>query len=110
MTNSTETASIVSLVNQPNIKMQLDTGAITINKEDIGEVLENFKSLIGHIHLSEPNLIPLGDSVTNHALYHEEIQKNLTEDVATIEMVATQDEPHINSITRAIVQAKRNYT
>ena len=62
MTHSMETAALLSEIAHPAIKMQLDTGTITINGEDIETVLSQYAGLIGHIHASEAHLRPLGDT------------------------------------------------
>jgi sugar phosphate isomerase/epimerase len=70
-TTSEETYRIVTLVNHPNIKMQIDTGAIIMNREDVNKIYFNS----GHIHLSEPNLQVLGTG--NYDEYHEKIGTKL---------------------------------
>ncbi|MEY4616739.1 MAG: hypothetical protein RJB66_1699 [Pseudomonadota bacterium] len=109
MTTSEETAKIVTLVNHPAIRMQLDTGAIAINQEHIQTVVSQFKSFIGHIHISEPNLIPIGDAQTNHHEYGLALRQELGERIATIEMVAPKNEPHPLAIRRALGIVKTNY-
>ena len=66
MKTSTETAKMITIIRHPAIKMQLDLGAISINNEDPFEILFKYAELIGHVHASEPNLVPLGDGTTNH--------------------------------------------
>lgn len=61
MTTSAETAKIVTEVDHNAIRMQFDSGALTINNENVFSVLQNWSPLIEHIHISEPNLLPLGD-------------------------------------------------
>ena len=38
--------------------MQLDTGTVLTNKENISAI-HSFNDAVGHVHLSEPGLIPL---------------------------------------------------
>lgn len=102
MTNSAETAHVVAAVGHGAIRMQFDTGALTINKEAPETVLESSARLIGHVHASEPDLVPLGDGGTNHRLIHKALLQHLPEHVVSIEMVATKDEPHPLSIERAL--------
>jgi sugar phosphate isomerase/epimerase len=102
MTTSAETAEVVNQVSHPGIRMQLDTGAITINGEDPVTVLENCVSLIGHVHASEPDIAPLGDRGTDHATVAEGLRQFLPEHIVTIEMLATKNEPHLISIKRAL--------
>jgi len=109
MTNSDETAAIVRQVSHPAIRMQLDTGAITINGEDPATVLENYASLIGHVHASEPEIAPLGDKGTDHAMAAACLRRLLPDSIVTIEMLATKNEPHLVSIERALKVAVNFY-
>jgi sugar phosphate isomerase/epimerase len=109
MTTSAETAEVVRKVAHPAIRMQLDTGAITINGEDPVAVLENCISLIGHVHASEPEIAPLGDGNTDHAVMAKMLRQLLPKHIVTIEMLATKDEPHLVSIERALSVAVMNY-
>jgi D-psicose/D-tagatose/L-ribulose 3-epimerase len=109
MTTSAETAQVVRQVAHPAIRMQLDTGAITINGEDPAAVLQDCRSLIGHIHASEPNLLPLGDGGTEHAKVVDTLNQYLPNYLVTIEMLATQNEPHLVAIERALTVAIQYY-
>lgn len=108
MTTSEETADIVRRTAHPAIKMQLDTGALAINGEDPFTVLQDCAAIIGHIHASEPNLIPLGDGKTRHSTMMTAIAHYLPEHVVSIEMLATKNEPHLISIERALAVATQN--
>lgn len=110
MTTSLETAEVVTLTNHPAIKMQLDTGAITLNKEDAAVIVKNWAHLIGHIHISEPNLVPLGDGTTNHDLMRLALDTFPSRTVLTIEMLATVNEPHMLSIKRSLDLAVTKYS
>lgn len=109
MTTSKETAEVVSNISHPAIRMQFDTGALTINGEDPFSVLQMSADLVGHVHASEPNLMPLGDGNTNHAAMYRALRQYLPHHIVTIEMVATQKEPHLVSIERALHIAVENY-
>lgn len=109
MTTSEETAHVVAAVDHDAIRMQFDTGALTINEEHPETVLANAAGLIGHVHASEPNLVPLGDGRTDHHLMHQTLQAYLPRHVVSIEMVATKDEPHLDSIERALSCAVESY-
>ncbi|MGP8259829.1 MAG: sugar phosphate isomerase/epimerase family protein [Acidobacteriaceae bacterium] len=110
MTNGTETAEVVRSVAHPAIRMQFDTGALTINGENPAETLQQCAELVGHIHLSEPGLLPLGDSDTDHAAIAEALARHLPGHVATIEMMATGGEAHEISIARAVETALHYYS
>lgn len=109
MTTSSETAQMVAQIAHPAIRMQFDTGALTINHEDPMTVLQGCAGLIGHVHASEPNLVPLGDGDTNHANMFKALMQCLPDHLVSIEMLATQNEPHVESIERALGTAIQHY-
>jgi D-psicose/D-tagatose/L-ribulose 3-epimerase len=102
MTTTEETAHVVTRINHPAIKMQLDTGALAITGEDPESVLKNYSNLIGHIHASEPSLVPLGDGKTDHSRMAKAIRTYLPESPVSIEMLGNQQESHFQSIDRAL--------
>ncbi|WP_034461836.1 sugar phosphate isomerase/epimerase family protein [Buttiauxella noackiae] len=102
MTSSNETYNVVKEIAHSNIKMQLDTGAMIINHENITEVVEQVRDVIGHIHLSEAHLSPVGDSYAGHAAFADVLKNYFGGYPATIEMLATPNEPHLASIRRAL--------
>lgn len=109
MTTSEETAHVVTAVGLGAIRMQFDTGALTINGESPKAVLESSAGLIGHVHASEPDLVPLGDGGTDHQSMHKALQQHLPDHVVSIEMVNTKEEPHLHSIERALAFAVECY-
>ena len=109
MTTSLDTAKVVSHIAHSAIRMQFDTGALTINGEDPATVLQMSASLIGHVHASEPNLLPLGDGNSDHAAMYGALSKHLPDHLVAIEMVGTQQEPHLVSIERALGVAVSHY-
>ena len=109
MTTSTETAQVVRCVAHPAIQMQLDTGALTINRENPLALLHDCAALIGHVHASEPDLLPLGDGGTEHEKMANALSHYLPAHVVSIEMVATKDESHVASIERALQVATQHY-
>jgi len=109
MTTSIETAQVVTHIAHPAIRMQFDTGALAINGEDPVSVLQMSAGLIGHVHASEPNLVPLGDGNTDHAAMYKALTQHLPTHLVTIEMMATQQEPHLVSIERALGVAIAHY-
>jgi sugar phosphate isomerase/epimerase len=109
MMNSSETASIVSRVAHPAIRMQLDTGALTINGEDPHQIIREYAHLIGHVHASEPGLVTLGDGKTDHAKVASALNWYLNDQVVSIEMLPAKGEPHIVAVERALQVAVRCY-
>lgn len=109
MTTSAETAEVVRQVAHPAVRMQLDIGALTINDEDPAVVLQYSASLIGYIHVSEPELVPIGDAGTNHIKLATCLRQLLPRHIVSIEMLASKSESHLASVERALVVATRNY-
>lgn len=109
MTTSDETAKVVKSVAHPSIRMQFDTGSLTLNKEDPLAVLQTWAPLVSHVHASEPDLLPLGDGSTDHAAMFEAIKRYLPDRIVTVEMVATSGESHLVSVERALATAVHYY-
>lgn len=109
MTTTAETAQVVREVHHPSIQMQFDSGAITLNREHVEAELSMCANLISHIHASEPDLVPLGDHGADHHAIHEVLARFLPSHVVTIEMLATQNEPHLDAIERALKYAVQCY-
>ena len=93
----------------PAIRMQLDTGALTINGEDPHTLLKARSDLIGHVHISEPQLVPLGDGSTEHANMAQAIEQYLPNHVVSIEMLTPPNEAPDVSIERALRVASWHY-
>lgn len=109
MTNSTETAKIVMDVSRSTIRMQLDTGAITINGEDPCQIIKEYGALIGHVHASEPGLVVLGNGKTDHGKVASALWKYLPDQIVSIEMLPATNEPNLVAIERALSLAGENY-
>jgi D-psicose/D-tagatose/L-ribulose 3-epimerase len=109
MTTSAETAEVVARIAHPAIRMQLDTGAITINGEDVGATIKKYASLFGHIHISEPELVCLGDGGTDHTAVESALRKWLPNSVISIEMLPAKMEPNLSALERAIGVAMLYY-
>lgn len=109
MTNSAETAMIVIEASHPAIRMQLDTGAMTINGEDPCQVVKEYGALIGHVHASEPDLVVLGDGKTNHGVVADALRKFLPDQIISIEMLPAKNENNLVAIERALSVANSHY-
>ena len=109
MTTAEETAAVVRHVAHPGIAMQFDTGALTISNESAATVLEAHAPLIGHVHLSDPDLVPLGIGDTNHASLAPLLRRHLPHHVLTIEMLTPEGEQRLAAIDAAVGYAVRVY-
>ena len=102
MTTTEETAEIVCGVNNPALKMQFDTGAIFMNGESPYDICSKFSHLIGHVHLSDPQLVPLGSSLHKHEESAAALKKYLPEVPVTIEMLTNSVEDVISTLESSI--------
>ena len=109
MTNGLDTSEVTRQIAHPAIYMQFDVGALTINRENPVTVLAANTDIIGHIHASEPHLVPLGDGGADHGYIAVAIRHYLPNHIVSIEMITTQDEPHLQAIGRALTVAERHY-
>ena len=110
MTTTQEAAAIVRLVDRPAIRLQLDTGAMFINREDPSTVIPQVADIIGHVHLSEPELIELGSADSPHAEVASALLRVNVAVVATIEMKRQAEGSNIDAIDRALAFAVQMYS
>lgn len=109
LVSTAETARLVESCASRSLRLQLDTGAIALEGADVEADLADWAPLAGHIHASEPGLVPLGDGPVDHARMAAAFARHLPEHVVTIEMIAATREPHLAAIDRAIGVALRHY-
>lgn len=65
VTTTREAFDFVNEIASPGIRLQLDIGTILINVEEAG-VVQEVSALVGHCHLSEPHLQPVGSQHHDH--------------------------------------------
>ena len=65
ITTTKEAYAFVKALGNPGIAMQLDTGTVITNSEDTAEFSE-VKNAVGHVHLSETQLLPLSLAPEEH--------------------------------------------
>lgn len=105
MTNFDETLKIVKKVGSKNIKIQIDTGELIINQIKVDQLKKN-KKFVGHIHLSEPYLMPLHDQ-KSHKKIGFEIKNMFNKNFITIEMLAKRN--FLINLSNSIKFAKKHY-
>lgn len=109
MVDSEETANIVQAINHENVRMQLDIGAMCINKEDPDQIINRVSHLIHHIHISEPQLAPLNINNSYHLGAAAAIRKYLPNMPVTIEMLTTDSVSALEEIESSIQLVKTIY-
>jgi D-psicose/D-tagatose/L-ribulose 3-epimerase len=109
LTTTGETAAMVRAIGHPAIRLHLDTGILTLRGEDAGCTIDSHADIVGHVHASEPHLVVLGDGGVPHARIADALRRKLPAQIVSIEMVATKDQPHAESVARALDVALRCY-
>jgi sugar phosphate isomerase/epimerase len=102
MTTSQETASVVKAVGHPALKMQFDTGALCINGESPASICADFHHLIGHIHASDPQLVPVGTGATDHYQSAAALREYLPDAPVTIEMLTTSVDDSLTAVEQSV--------
>ncbi|MEB3351445.1 MAG: TIM barrel protein [Cyanobacteriota bacterium] len=103
MTTTAETAAVVEAVNHPAIRLQFDSGALHLNNEPPAAVLAAHGSLVGHVHASEPQLLPVGTGGCNHQACAAALAQALPADtIITIEMLTRAAADPLAAIDAAV--------
>jgi len=109
MINHDEAALIVKQVSHDFIGLQLDTGAIFINKEDITKITKDHSDIIKHIHLSEPMLASINIHNLDHKKVSHQIRADFPNSVITIEMLKSGQDDQLNVIRKSLEFAINTY-
>ena len=109
MVGTDEAAAVVSAVDHPAIRLQLDVGALAVNGEPVAETIARHASLIAHVHASEPHLVTLGDGGAPHDQAGAALRTLRPDLVVTIEMIATPGKPPLGEVARAVDLALQCY-
>ncbi len=112
LTDSFSTLALVRDVDHPNLRMQLDSGALTMGAEQPEQVIAAAAPFIGHVHISEPQLAVLGEcdgDGCNHAAVAAALRAHLPAAVLTIEMLVKVAGSHLPAIARALTVAQKHY-
>ena len=61
-----EAIEVVRRVGRPGFALQLDTGSLALTGETDDRTIERAFEFIGHVHVSEPHLAPVGAATVDH--------------------------------------------
>jgi sugar phosphate isomerase/epimerase len=64
--DTSEGIGLVAAVDDPGFRLHLDGGVMTMNGEAIEDALAAALPHLTHLHISEPNLAPVGAGGTDH--------------------------------------------
>ena len=107
LTTTASAAEFVQSLAEPSVGLQLDLGTMTVNGET-PDVIDRVAPLVGHIHVSEPRLVPVGTTQAPHAFYASHL-KNVPAAYLAIEMVEKDADRPLDAVREAIRFVKRVY-
>jgi sugar phosphate isomerase/epimerase len=67
VTTVEEALGVIREIDHPGLRLNLDTGILTMNGEPVESTLEAAFPWIGHVHISEPQLGVIGSGGVDHA-------------------------------------------
>ncbi len=109
MMTSEATASVVTRLNHPAIKMQIDAGAMAINGEDPGATIARYARIVGHVHASEPDLVPIGQGSADHRRTAAALRRHLPNHMVTIEMRAPDKATRMTTLAGVLKLTEEHY-
>jgi sugar phosphate isomerase/epimerase len=109
MTTSACTAEVVEAVNHPAVRMQFDSGAISLNGENASEVCGAYGHLIGHVHASEPQLLPVGIGGCDHTACAAALAVTLPDVLVSIEMLTSTVAEPLATIEASVAFVRKTY-
>lgn len=107
LTTTREATNFIRKLANPCVGLQLDLGTMTANKEP-SELIDYAAPFIGHIHVSEPWLVPVGTTDAPHAKYAQQL-KRVQGKYLTIEMIVKKTDNQLSTVCNAIRFVKRVY-
>lgn len=85
--NVEQAARLVREVDTPGFGLHLDLGAMTLNGEDVNDVIADVADIIGHFHVSEPEIKPIKPDNPNHKLAAAALREIGYKGTVSIEML-----------------------
>ncbi len=104
-----EAAAWVEAAAHPAVRLQLDTGIAALHGEDFAALVARYASITGHIHVSEPGLLPLGDGTTDHTACAAALRAHWPGRGVSIEMLAAPGADAFPAVQRALRCAVQTY-
>ncbi|MSQ01144.1 MAG: sugar phosphate isomerase/epimerase [Myxococcales bacterium] len=104
-----DAARWVAAVGHRAVRLQLDIGIAALGAEPLDALLAAHASLVGHVHLSEPLLLTLGDGATDHHAAAQALRRHLPTMPLTVEMLPQPGSDGVTEVARALRLAKKQY-
>ncbi len=98
VTNTDQAIQLVEIINHPHFRLHLDSGAMALNKENYHDVISRAIKYTTHFHISEDNLILIGQGLVNHETVANSLKKNKYQGWVSIEMRSKQDDSDLKNV------------
>lgn len=107
--NTKETRNLVKKINSDNIKINIDTGAMKINKENFKKEITKSEKLIGHFHISEKGFKGVSDTKFGHKVISKTLKDIKYNKWVSIEMWGEEGKDNTSEIERTLKFVKKIY-
>jgi D-psicose/D-tagatose/L-ribulose 3-epimerase len=104
-----EALEVIRATNHPGLRLNLDTGIMTINGEPLAETIVEALPYIGHLHLSEPQLGVVGSGPVDHERIAYFLRHNDYRGWVSIEMRSGSNASDSAAIETALSTVVRYY-
>lgn len=108
ITNHLEAIELVKMINHPAFRINLDTSTMTLNAEDYSKTIASALPWSGHLHISEPDLVPIGSKSTDHVKIASILSSLNYEGWISIEM-KEQSGDTLSVLKKSIKYVKKTY-
>jgi sugar phosphate isomerase/epimerase len=109
VTRAEEALALVQRVEHPAIGLHLDTACMALAGDDPTEVLPAAAPRLRHMHVSEPDLQPVGESSFNHAPFGAAVRRIQYAGAVSIEMKPGSEPFSLDRIERAAACVRDRY-
>lgn len=110
ITNSDEGIELVQAVNHKGFQLHLDAGALSLNNENVEEVIEKSFPYLKHFHISEPFLEKVSTGVGPHHRIAKALKSAGYQRWVSIEMKNDPEQSNVSNIEQALTFALETYT
>lgn len=105
-----EGIELVEKVNHPGFRLHLDAGAMTLNQEDIYQVIESSMPYLNHFHISDPFLDKIGSNNVDHPTMAKALRQLGYSGWVSIEMKnGLSDNGNVQNVEAALKYATEIY-
>lgn len=108
LTHANQVAELVRHVDDPAVRLHLDTGCVLLGRESIGEKIVAYKPILAHFHAAEPDLAGFDVVKSDHAGASEALAAVNYDRWISIEMKSQAPDPLIG-VERAVRYVRHVY-